>query len=73
MRLDRRQVLIDTARLAGQGQHPGVGVQQAGPVELVERRKQLAQGQVAKGAKQGKGAGFNADRSHDVGSFIKLT
>jgi hypothetical protein len=33
-------------------------VQQVGPVELIEGRKQLAQGQIAQGAKQGKGARF---------------
>ncbi|MNH14147.1 hypothetical protein D3C79_737350 [compost metagenome] len=73
MRLDRCQVLFDTARLTCQGQHTGISVQQVGAIELVKRRKQLAQGQVAEGAKQGKGARFNADRCHDVGSFIKLT
>ncbi|MNR14132.1 hypothetical protein D3C85_1305900 [compost metagenome] len=73
VRFDVVQMDLCTTGLAGQRQQAGVRVQQVGPVELVERRKQLAQGQVAEGAKQGKGARFNADRCHDVGSFIKLT
>ncbi|MNG31147.1 hypothetical protein D3C84_1168960 [compost metagenome] len=69
---DAVQVLLRAADLTGEGQQAGVRVQQVGPVELVERRKQLAQCQVAEGAKQGKGARFDTDRSHDVGSFLKL-
>ena len=69
---DAVQVLLRTADLTGEGQQASVRVQQVGPVELVERRKQLAQCQVAQGAKQGKGARFDTDRSHDVGSFLKL-
>ncbi len=69
---DAVQVLLRAACLAGQRQQAGVRVQQVGPVELVERRKQLAQRQVAKGAKQGKRARIDTDRSHDVGSFLKL-
>ncbi|MNI59776.1 hypothetical protein D3C73_1149560 [compost metagenome] len=72
MSLDGIQVLLHAARLASQRQQASIGVQQIGAVELVERRKQLAQGQVAQGAEQGKGARFNTDRSHDVGSFLKL-
>ncbi|MNZ61889.1 hypothetical protein D3C78_799920 [compost metagenome] len=72
MGLDGIQVLLYAARLACQRQQASIGVQQIGAVELVERRKQLAQCQVAQGAKQGKGARFNTDRSHDVGSFLKL-
>jgi hypothetical protein len=48
-------------------------VQQAGAIELIEGRKQLAQGQIAQGAEQGKGARFNRNRRHDVCSFIKLS
>src|SRR5690606_20855379 len=73
VRLDGRQVLLAVACPAGQRQQAGIGVQQAGTVELVERGEQLAQCQVAEGAKQGKGAMFYTDRSHDVGSFLKLT
>jgi hypothetical protein len=64
-------VLLRT-RLTGQGQQPRVRVQQVGTVELIEGRKQLAQCQIAQGAKQGKGARFDTDRRHDVGSFIKV-
>ena len=63
---------LRAAGFAGQRQQAGVRVQQVGPVKLVKRRKQLAQCQVAEGAKQGKGARFDTDRSHDVGSFLKL-
>jgi hypothetical protein len=48
-------------------------VQEPGAIELIEGRKQLAQRQIAQGAKQGKGAGFNRNRRHDVCSFIKLS
>ncbi|MCY1426209.1 hypothetical protein D9M71_420250 [compost metagenome] len=70
---DERQVLLLAARLTGQRDNTRVLVQQAGAVELIEGRKQLAQGQVAKGAEQGKGARFNRNREHDVCSFIKLS
>lgn len=69
---DAVQVLLCAACLAGQRQQARVGVQQVSPVELVERRKQLAQCQVTEGAKQGKCARFDTDCSHDVGSFLKL-
>ena len=72
VRFDGIQVIFGTSGLAGQRQQTGIGVQEVGAVELVERRKQLAQGQVAECAKQGKGARFDTDRSHDVGSFLKL-
>ena len=72
VRFDAVQVALRATGLAGQRQQAGFRVQQVGPVELVERRKQLAQCQVAEGAKQGKGARFDTDRSHDVGSFLKL-
>ena len=72
VRFDVIQVRLRTAGLTRQRQQTGVGVQQIGAVELVQRRKQLAQRQVAEGAKQGKGARFDTDCSHDVGSFLKL-
>ncbi|MNQ92465.1 hypothetical protein D3C85_1078940 [compost metagenome] len=70
---DERQVFLLAARLTGQRDDPRVLVQQAGAVELIKGRKQLAQGQIAKGAEQGKGARFNRNREHDVCSFIKLS
>ena len=71
-RYQRLGQALRAAGFAGQRQQAGVRVQQVGPVKLVKRRKQLAQCQVAEGAKQGKGARFDTDRSHDVGSFLKL-
>jgi len=67
------QVRRGVARLASQCENARIGMQQAGTVQLVQGRKQLAQGQIAKGAEQGKGARFNRNRRHDVGSFIKLS
>src|SRR5690606_24500624 len=61
------------ARLTGQRDDARVLVQQACAIELIEGRKQLAQGQIAKRAEQGKGARFNRNRRHDVCSFIKLS
>ena len=46
---------------------------QACAIKLIKGRKQLAQGQIAKRAEQGKGARFNRNRRHDVCSFIKLS
>jgi hypothetical protein len=46
-------------------------MQQAGAVELVQGGKQLAQGQVAIGAEQGEGAGFNRVNGHFIYSFVK--
>jgi len=56
---DRRQVHGGVAALASQRQHAGIVGQQAGTVELIERRKQLAQGQITEGAEQRQGAGFD--------------
>ncbi len=67
-----RQVLVDTAGFAGQGENSRVLVQQTRAIQVIQGRKQLAQGEVAKGAEQGKGARFNRYRRHDVCSFIKL-
>ena len=71
--VDMRQVRGGLARLSGQRENACVGMQQTGAIQLVQGRKQLAQGQIAKGAEQGKGARFNRNRRHDVCSFIKLS
>ena len=47
VRLDAVQVALRATGLAGQRQQAGFRVQQVGPVELIEGRKQLAQCQVA--------------------------
>jgi hypothetical protein len=73
LRGDKRQVLLLATWLTGQRDDARVLVQQACAVKLIESRKELAQGQVAKGAEQGKGARFNRNRRHDVCSFIKLS
>ncbi|MNY45337.1 hypothetical protein D3C86_1804300 [compost metagenome] len=70
---DTGQVLLRLAILARQGENPRIGMQQARAVELVECRKQFAQGQIAQRAEQGKSTGFNGYRRHDVCSFIKLS
>ncbi len=71
-RLDVRQVLGRRTDLARQRQDARFGVQQVGSVQLVQRREQFAQCQVAQGAEQGKCAGICGIREHDVYSFIKL-
>ncbi|MNC58619.1 hypothetical protein D3C75_1083580 [compost metagenome] len=68
---DGRQVRGAIAVLAGQGQDAGLGRQQAGAVQLVERREQLAQRQVAEAPEQGQGAGFDSLRGHDICSSLK--
>ncbi len=70
---DERQVFLLAARLTGQRDDPRILVQEACTIELIEGRKQLAQGEIAKSAEQGKGARFNRNREHDVCSFIKLS
>jgi hypothetical protein len=59
---DERQVLLLAASLTGQRDNARVLVQEACAIEVIKGRKQLAQGQIAKGAEQGKGARFNRNR-----------
>jgi hypothetical protein len=66
-------MLLRLAIVARQGENPRIGMQQPGAVELVECRKQFAQGQITQRAEQGKSTGFNVYRRHDIGSFIKLS
>ncbi|MCY1511548.1 hypothetical protein D9M68_459760 [compost metagenome] len=54
-----RQVDSGIAAIASQGEDSRLGRQQAGAVQLIERREQLAQRQVAKGPEQGQGTGFD--------------
>ena len=53
---DDTQVVGLVTRFAGQRENAGIGVQQLRAIELIQRWKQLAQCQVAQGAKEGKGA-----------------
>jgi hypothetical protein len=70
---DERHVLLLGTFFTGQRDDARVLVQQVGAIEVIKGRKQLAQGQIAKRAEQGKGARFNRNRRHDVCSFIKLS
>ena len=56
---DQRQMRSRLAAVAGEAENAGIRRQQAGTVELIERGKQLAQGQVTEGAEQRQGAGFD--------------
>lgn len=70
---DERHVLLLGTGFTGQRDDARVFVQQVGAIEVIKGRKQLAQGQIAQSAEQGKGARFNRNRRHDVCSFIKLS
>ncbi|CRR47400.1 hypothetical protein PAERUG_E16_London_17_VIM_2_04_14_05538 [Pseudomonas aeruginosa] len=50
--LQRRQVFGGSAFVTGQGQDAGIAVQQVLTIELVERREQLAQGEIAQRTEQ---------------------
>ncbi len=50
--LQRRQVFGGSAFVTGQGQDAGIEVQQVLAIELVERREQLAQGEIAQRTEQ---------------------
>ena len=67
---DGAQVVTRLARFAGQSEDARGIVQQTGTIELVKRRKQLTQGQIAQRAEQGKGAGFKLHRRHE---FVLLS
>ena len=70
---DECQMLLLAAGFTGQRDNARILMKQAGAIELIKGRKQLAQGQIAESAEQGKGARFNRNRRHDVCSFIKLS
>jgi hypothetical protein len=59
MFFDQRQMACRLAALASQREQARFGWQQTGAIELIERGKQLAQGQITEGAEQRQGAGFD--------------
>ncbi|MDT4873940.1 hypothetical protein FQZ97_1092120 [compost metagenome] len=59
-----RQRIALAIVVAGQGKNAGVGMQQTFTVELVQRRDQLAQGEIAQGAKESKDARQDSDIRH---------
>jgi len=59
MFFDQRQMACRLAALASQSEQARFGWQQTGAIELIERGKQLAQGQITEGAEQRQGAGFD--------------
>jgi len=45
-------------------------MQQTGTIQLVKRRKQLAQRKIAQGAEQGKSGGFYGDAWHGLSTSM---